>query len=157
MIKSTAGFNKFVPFKTASDFTGLDLLEDYLIYWLGSRSTEDSIFSGRFDMVGQYFESLEKLENDGNKHKYSLRKSTIEKSNSTKAKMLGKFPEETTKWFEKVKSVREKGRVLFERHMLGFKTVLKRDMLKKVIARGTWTRLAVRKINEDCFEKLKLS
>ena len=157
MIKSTAGFSKFVPFKTASDFTGLDLLEDYLLYWLGSRSTEDSIFSGRLDLIGQYFETVDKLANEGKTHKYSLRKSTIEKTSNTKTKMFGKFPSETIKWFEKVKSIRERGRLLFEKHMLGFKMVLKREMLKKVIARGTWTRLAVRKINEECFEKLKLS
>ena len=147
-IRASVGFNRFVPTKMVSNFTGVDLISDYLPYWLGSRSTIDYMREN-FDMFAEF--KSEYLCRHASK--YNLRTSTTEQSIEATRRAQSIFPETAVARFGEMEAIRDRGILYFRQFGPNFKMKLKKSCLQRIIARGTITQSGVDQLNKRYYDR----
>ena len=152
IVKYCCGFTKLVNTDLALNFAGLDDLDTYYKYWITTRSFDDKILNGRKDVIGQYFDRKKSMEGNLPELGYSLRSSTVERRRSANLEKVAKWPVRAAKWFDDCREWRDICMTLFDKHMMGYKGVLKKKVLRKLIAKGTPIEDEVKKINDEAFK-----
>ena len=155
LYRAVGGFTKLVPSSIVNNYIGLDSLEKYFHYWLVSRSVDCHV-TGQFDLFGLFVHSIQPENNelpDSPRYSYSFRSSTIATRASKKFSPQDIFPEQAFEWFDENLVFRDLALGLFDRHLMGYKIVLKRKLLAKVMAKGTWSFDVVNKWNMEYYDR----
>ena len=155
LYRAVGGFTKLVPASIVNDYIGLDSLEKYFNYWIVSRSVDCHV-TGQFDLFGLFIQAIQPENNElpeSPRFSYRFRSSTIAARASKKASPQDIFPDQAFELFRENLACRELALGLFDRHLMGYKMVLKRKLLAKVIAKGTWSFDVVNKLNKEYYDR----
>ena len=142
LIRGALGFTRMVPFKRIHEFVGLNDLKEFLEYWFCVRSFEAVTLKGLPDFFGE-FNALNGRETVLRR---SARASTMENT-ALSAKKASKFPDLVDVYAPMALKYREQLFGLFLEQK-DYKCFLKKEMLDKVIFRGTDVKKAVQELND---------
>ena len=155
LYRAVGGFTKLVPASIVNSYIGLDPLEIYFNYWIISRSVDCHV-TGQFDLFGLFIHAIQPENNqlpDSPRYSYRFRSKTIaaQANNTTSPQDI--FPDRASDWFDDNVAYRKMALDLFDKNLKGYKIVLKRNLLARVLPKGTWSLEEVTKLNAEYYER----
>lgn len=140
LVKKSMGFYAKVENDTILKFCGLDTLGKYLEYWFTVRSCEYKLM-GLVDL----FEIYERFEKNFHFKKSICRSSITDQTFNLYFLLHFYLPKSVISWYEKIKNYRARCLEIFTQD---YKSILKRELLRKIIDKNIPVKSEIAKINK---------